>query len=126
MTPEQKKTLTTDPDGLLTYEFIANHIGTGDLDMAWLTENMINVDPVGQFTASAARYLHAIDPEEFAPFINELIAATINKDREHRYLPSLMAGIYGCDYQHHAAELSATDDNFRRLYKRLHPNANLL
>lgn len=125
MTDDEKKRLANDPDGLLTYEYIANHIGTDELEIDWLTENMIRVDPNGQFTGSAARYLHAINPEEYAAQIGMLIAATIDKDREHRYLGSLMQGIYGDDCENRVAELSASDNNFRRIYKRLYPTSAL-
>ena len=125
MTDQQKKQLATDADGLATYEFIANHIGADDLDPQWLTDNMVRVDLTGQFTASAARYLHAIDPAMFAPQIAQLIETTINRDREHRYLPSLIEGIYGDDYEDRAAELCLSDNNFRRIYKRLNPTSIL-
>ena len=123
MSDDEKKRLTADPDGLLSYEYIANHIGTDDLDIDWLADNIIRVDANGQFTGSAARYLNAISPEQFAPQIARLIAATIDKDREHRYLPALMQGIWGDDCESHAAELSASNDNFRRIYKRLYPTS---
>lgn len=123
MTDDDKKRLAADPDGLLTYEYIANHIGTDALDIAWLTDNIIRTDSNGQFTGSAARYLHAIDPGHFAEEIGRLISATIDKDREHRYLPALMQGIWGDDCEARAAELSATNDNFRRIYKRLYPTS---
>ena len=121
MTEEDKKKLSADADGLLTYEYIANHIGTPDLDIEWLVNNMKRVDPYGQFTASAARYLHAIDPNLFAAQISTLISVTIDKDREHKYLSALMNSIYGDDCEQRAAELSLSDNNFRRIYKRLHP-----
>lgn len=123
MTDDDKKRLSADKDGLLSYEFIANHIGTDALDIDWLTDNIIRADANGQFTGSAARYLNAIDPAGFAPQINRLIAATIDKDREHRYLPALLQGIWGDDYESRVSELSATNDNFRRIYKRLYPTS---
>lgn len=125
MTEEEKKRLDADTDGLITYEFIANHIGTPDLDINLLVDNMIRVDRNGQFTGSAARYLHAIDPEGYKPQIDRLIAATIDKDREHNYLATLLQGIWGPDCEANAAELSARSDNFRRIYKRLHPSSVL-
>lgn len=125
MTDDEKKRLSLDADGLATYEYIANHIGTPELEIEWLADNMARVDSNGQFTGSAARYLHAIDPTAFAPQISALIAATIDKDREHRYLPALLQGIYGDDCESRAAELSAVDNNFRRIYKRLHPSSVL-
>lgn len=116
--------LRSDADGLLTYEYIANHIDSldGD-DLNQLTENMVRVDRNGQFLASAARYLHAIDAEAFAPYVINLVAATIDKDREHRYLPAVLDSLYGSDYHSRAAELCKTDNNFRRIYKRLYPNS---
>lgn len=88
-----------------------------------LIDNMILVDGSGQFVVSAARYLHAIDSERYASVIDRLVVASIEKDREHRYLPALIESLYGADYAERAAELSATDNNFRRIYKRLQPSA---
>lgn len=94
--------------------------------MPHLVENIITVDRTGQFAASAARYLHAIDADKYADAVRALVAAVIDKDREHRYLADVVIGIYGADYADRAAELSAVDDNFRRIYKRLHPNPESL
>ena len=116
-----KKRLEKDSNGLLTYEYIANNIDSCFEDMDWLVSNMIAVDLSGQFVASAARYLYAIDADGYKEFISQLIAAVIEKDREHRYLPDLIQGIWGDDYAQHVEELS-TDDNFRRIYKRLYPS----
>lgn len=125
MDKDSIKALEKDPDGLLTYEYIANNIGSDDLDMDFLVENMIRVDASGQFVVSAARYLNAIDPQLYAAAITRLVASAIEKDRERRYLPELMQSLYGSDYKDRADELSATDDNFRRIYKRLFPAAGL-
>lgn len=117
---ETIKRLADDPDGLLTYEYIANHIGQLDSDeMGQLADNMIAVDHTGQFVVSAARYLHASDPQGYASTVNRLIGAAIDKDRERRYIGSLLEVMYGHDYRERAGEISATDDNFRRIYKRL-------
>ena len=60
--------LRRDVDGLLTYEYIANHIDSLDAEsLDGLVDNMISVDLSGQFTASAARYLHAIDAAAYQP-----------------------------------------------------------
>ena len=126
MTTEDEKRLHNDPDGLLTYEYIANHIESIDTDIEALIANLVRVDISGQFTASAARYLHAIDAEHYADAVSKLIAATITKDREHRYLQDILTGVYGADYAERAAELQAKDDNFRRIYKRLFPNPDSL
>lgn len=122
MTEEEKKKLSKDPDGLLTYEYMANHIGTCLNEMDFLVENMATVDHSGQFTASAARYLSAIDRSMYNEHIAKLIALTIEKDREHRYLADLLQGIWGPDYEQNVDELSKIDDNFRRIYKRLFPS----
>ncbi|MDE5786427.1 MAG: hypothetical protein K2H98_07845 [Duncaniella sp.] len=125
MDQELKKQLTADPDGLLTYEYIANHIGACDDIMDELADNMILVDNSGQFTVSSARYLNAIDAEKYRAIINRLIASAIEKDRERRYIGDLLPAIWGADYEEHADELSATDDNFRRIYKRLFPSSTI-
>lgn len=116
-----KKHLSKDPDGLLTYEYIANNIDTVGDDMADLVENMIAVDQCGQFCVSAARYLHAIAPEGHSAHINKLIAAAIDKDRDRAYIGQLLADIWGKDYAEKVEQLNATDDNFRRIYKRIFP-----
>ena len=121
MIEELESKLAKDTNGLLTYEYIANHINSIDDMMPDLVENMIRVDKTGQFVVSTARYLCAIDSERYADSIDVLVKAAIEKDREHKYLGDLIAGIYGADYKERAAELSATDDNFRRIYKRLYP-----
>lgn len=121
MTDEEKKILDNDPDGLKSYEYIANHIDTPLEDLDEVIANMTRVDSTGQFLASAARYLFAIDRDRFNDQIQQLVAATIDRDREHRYLGDLLQGIYGPDYETRAQELIATDNNFRRIYKRLYP-----
>lgn len=126
MTTEDLKRLRQDPDGLLTYEYLANNIETCDDDIAQLTDNLTRVDHTGQFLASSARYLNAIDPDKYAEPIRRLVAATIDKDREHRYLPDILPAIYRADYRERAAELAKTDDNFRRIYKRLFPKPDSL
>ena len=120
MTEDDIKTLKHDPDGLQSYEYLANHIGECDPDaIEKIIDNMERVDLSGQFMASAARYLHAIDADGYRPAVRRLVAATIDKDREHKYLADLLQGLYGADYETNAAALCSTDDNFRRIYKQL-------
>lgn len=120
MNEDLKKRLSKDPDGLLTYEYIANNINEIDSVLSELVENMIAVDGNGQFCVSAARYLHAIDAAKYADSIKSLIASAIDKDRERAYIGMLLADIWGADYVERAEELSAGDDNFRRIYKRIY------
>lgn len=121
MEESEKKRLIADTDGLATYEYIANHIESCGDDMDFLIDNMARVDLTGQFVISAARYLFAIDSERFAEAISRLVSLGIDKDRERRYMGAMMEQFYGADYAARAGELSATDDNFRRIYKRLFP-----
>ena len=127
MNNEELKRLKADPDGLYSYEYIANNIDTCTAeDLETAVDNLIGVNTMGQFTASAARYLHAIDSEKFGPLVERLIAATIDTDREHRYLATLAAAIYGADYRERAEALTATDNTFRRLYKRIYQKPDSL
>ena len=121
MDTNTKKMLENDSDGLLTYEYIANNMGSIDDEMPELVDNMIMKDRTGQFVVSTARYLNAIDREKYATSIDMLVKAAIAKDRDHVYLAYLASSLWGTDYKEHAAELSANDDNFRRIYKRLYP-----
>lgn len=121
MEEELKKKLSKDPDGLLTYEYIANNIeGIGPL-LPDLVDNMVNCDSNGQFCVSAARYLNAISPADYAESISRLISAAIDKDRERAYIGQLLPDIWGEDYAARTDELKATDDNFRRIHKRIFP-----
>lgn len=121
MDEEIKKRLAADPDGLITYEFIANNIDSIDPVLPELVDNMISVDACGQFCVSAARYLNAIDAEKYAPAVSRLIAAAIDKDRERAYIGQLLPDIWGSDYAERVDELNASDNNFRRIYKRIYP-----
>ena len=123
MDEELRQRLENDDSGLLTYEYIANNINNTDFaqEIDGLVDNMINVDKTGQFVVSTARYLNAINKDAFAPQIDRLIKAAIVADRERAYLGVLAASIWGDDYKERATALSANDDNFRRIYKRLYP-----
>jgi len=115
------KNLENDPDGMATYEYIVNNFETCVDQMPDLVENLIKVDLTGQFLASSARFLSAVDKATFSPWIPSLVEAAISKDRERRYIGSLLEAIWGPDYKEHAEELQVTDNNFRRIYKRIYP-----
>lgn len=126
LTQQQRTDLAADPDGLITYEFIANNIeALQPDDIDFLASNMISVDRSGQFLASAARYLNAINSESYKAVVRNLVAATIDRDREHRYIADLLPSIWGADYADRAEELRATDNNFRRICKRLFPSSTI-
>lgn len=121
MDEDLKKKLAKDADGLLTYEYIANHIGLCDDIMPDLIENLVNADKNGQFAVSAARYLNAIDRNHYKIEIDRLVNAAIDRDRERRYIGDLLESLWGADYHLNAEHLNLTDNNFRRIYKRVYP-----
>lgn len=116
------KLIASDKDGMTTYEYIANHVDSSLNQMSELIDNLKRVDTTGQFLCSTARFLAAIDSERFNLSISRLISAAIEKDREKRYIGSLLCAIWGNDYNDHVDELKQKDDNFRRVYKRVYDN----
>lgn len=123
MDAELKKRLEKDDCGLITYEYVANNVNNKEFahDVDFLVDNIIRVDRTGQFVVSTACYLNAIDKDNYATQIDRLIKAAIVVDRERAYLANLASSIWGNDYKDRAIQLSASDDNFRRIYKRLYP-----
>ena len=119
-----EKILENDEDGMGTYEYIVNNVDTCETVLPELIENLKRVDRTGQFLASTARFLNAVDCEAFSSYLPPLIAGAIGKDRERRYIGSLLEAIWGHDYMERASELRLTDDNFRRIYKRIYPAAD--
>lgn len=109
-------------DGLSLYESLVNHIDAPVEEIQHAVNQLIEQDTSGQFCASAARFLSAVDKENFHAPIDSLLKATISKDRELAYLPDLLPAIWGADYQMNADSLRDSDDNFRRIYKRVHPS----
>jgi len=121
MTEDLKKLFAADSDGLLTYEYMANNVGACDKDMDSLVDNLRTADRSGQFAASAARFLNAIDQKKYKRHIDALVEHVIDTDREHRYLADLLPDIWGKDYPDKAESLVQSDRNFRRIYQRLYP-----
>jgi hypothetical protein len=118
---ESIKRLLSDSDGMATYDYIVNNVDTCVGDLPDLIDNLVRVDRTGQFLASTVRFLAAVDRESFRPFLGPLIDAAIDKDRERRYIGSLLEALWGADYKDKADSLCRTDDNFRRIYKRIYP-----
>lgn len=117
------KAIGTDADGMATYEYIVNNFDTCMEDMPTLVAQLKESDSSGQFLASTARFLSAVDRERFSGWLTPLIDAAIDRDRERRYIGSLLEAIWGADYMDHAAELREQDDNFRRIFKRIYPES---
>jgi hypothetical protein len=122
MTHQELTKLKADKDGLEIYEYLANNVGDENLEVDTLIDLLSDVDTTGQYMASAARFLNAIDHDRFEDAVRRLVSLTIDRDREHSFLLQLMCSIYGDDYADKASVLSATDNNFRRIYKRLYPS----
>ena len=116
-----EKNIDGESEGMATYEYIVNNVDTCRDEMPELIEKLEKVDTSGQFLASTARFLNAVDSESFKDSIPRLVEGAINKDRERRYIWSLLEALWGKDYKDHAEELAMTDNNFRRIYKRLFP-----
>ncbi len=113
-------------EGMDVYQYIVDHCDTCSAEMPQLIDKMRSVDTSGQFLASTARYLAAVDREKFDPWLASLIEGAIDRDRERRYIGSLLQAIWGEDYEEHIEELKVSDNNFRRIYKRIHPEDNVM
>lgn len=118
---EIPKNLELDADGMATYEYIVNNVDDCIGEMPGLVENLKRTDVSGQFLCSTARFLAAVDRDRFADWIAPLVEGAIEKDRERKYIGSLLEAIWGKDYQDRADELRVSDDCFRRIYKRIYP-----
>ena len=108
--------------GMEIYEYIVNNVGDCRDRLDNLIMDLKRADPSGQFLASTARFLAAVDREGFSEFLPSLIEGAIERDRERRYIGQLPEAIWGPDYRERAEELASTDDVFRRLYKRVCPS----
>lgn len=115
---ETLKHLEQDTDGMMVYDYLVNH-AEDTPDMETLIDLLASKDNTGQFLASSARFLHAVNSERFHSYIGKLVMHAIDKDRERRYIGSLLEALWGADYADRAYELSLEDDNFRRIYKRI-------
>lgn len=111
--------------GLDAYQYLIDHCETCGDEISEHIARLRSVDSTGQFLASAARYLAALDRERFEPWLTSIIEGAIEKDRERRYIGSLLKAIWGEDYMERAEELKASDNNFRRIYKRIFPEETI-
>lgn len=112
---------STENRGMSVYERIVDQAESRGAGLNELIEELKQVDTTGQFLASTARYLSAVDREYFEPWLTPLIEAAIERDRERRYIGSLLEAIWGADYEQRVEDLRASDNNFRRIYRRMHP-----
>lgn len=108
------------------YEQIVDNTENLGEELNDLIERLKDADTTGQFLASTARYLTAVDRERFEPWLTPLIEGAIERDRERRYIGSLLEAIWGSDYEEHVEQLRQTDNNFRRIYRRIHPEEDAM
>lgn len=118
---KELKDLKQDTDGMMTYDYLVNHVPECLGEMEIIVSNLLDRDSTGQFLSSSARFLASVDKDTFEPWISRLVVGAIDKDRERRYIWSLLKAIWGDDYEENNVELQNSDDNFRRIYKRIHP-----
>lgn len=114
------KEVSKDTDGMMTYDFIVNNIPESISDMDFLVDNLIKKDQSGKYLASSAKFLAGLDKALYSRWINIMIEAAIQKDRERRYLGALLESVWGADYKEKAEIIKQEDDNFRRIYKRIY------
>ncbi len=112
-------------EGMQIYEYIVDNAESGSLQMGDMIMKLRHADATGQFLCSTARYLAAVDRERFSQWIAPLVEGAIEKDRDRRYIGSLLEALWGEDYAQRAEELKACDDNFRRIYKRIYSEGAL-
>ncbi len=110
-------------DGMALYEYIVDNAESENLQMGDVIMKLKVADTTGQFFASAARYLAALDRSRFEQWLAPLVECAIDKDRDRRYIGSLLEALWGADYRSRAEELKLADDNFRRIYKRLYESS---
>ena len=84
-----------------------------------LVDNMILVDSTGQFVVSAAPLSLCRDGKHYSDVISASQPPAIEKTANAAICLTLITSIWGADYQSRAEELNATDDNFRRICKRI-------
>ena len=76
-----KKKLSKDPNGLMTYEYIANNIDNVDDIMPELVDNIIMVDHNGQFVVSKRITLGAyFDHQVNTPLVSSSAYPTTNSN----------------------------------------------
>ena len=107
--------------GMELYEYIVDNVDALPESPDEIVAKLRAVDNSGQFFASPARFLAAVDRERYEKWLTPLIEGAIERDRERRYIGSLLEAIWGADYEDRLEHLRQTDNNFRRIYRRIHP-----
>ncbi len=116
-----EKVKSADEVGMEIYEYIVDNAETPDFNLDECVNKLSEVDMSGQFLCSTARYLAAVDRNRYEKWIAPLVEAAINKDKDRNYIGSLLQALWGEDYKERATALCESDNNFRRIYKRIFP-----
>lgn len=120
---QEENTISAEDEGMHIYEYIVDNAESDALQMGDMVMKLRHADKTGQFLCSTARYLAAVDRARFDQWIAPLVEGAIEKDRDRRYIGSLLEALWGTDYAEKAEELKSSDDNFRRIYKRLYESS---
>ncbi len=116
----------SEDEGMSVYEYIVDNVDSDNLVMGDMILKLKRCDMSGQFLASTARFLAAVDRTRFEHWIAPLVEATIEKDRDRRYIGSLLEALWGADYMKNSAVLCEKDDNFRRIFKRIYSSKDAM
>lgn len=115
--------LKADKTGLETYDYLVNNLESCETNMDFLTENLLRADNNGQYLTSTAIFLNSVDKNKYVIWTDRMIKGAIEKDRERKYIGKLLEAIWGSDYKNNSEALKKSDDNFRRIYKRIYPDS---
>lgn len=104
------------------YEQIVNAEASAPEELPPLVEELKRCDDSGQYLCSGARYLHALSPDSYSSLVSSMVEAAIDRDREHKYISQLLPALWGEDFMQNARQLRISDNNFRRIFKRIYPD----
>lgn len=111
--------LDKEKTGIEIYDYLVNNLPDCIEEMDTIVDTLLEKDSTGKYLASSARFLAGVDMKKYERWICRLTEGAIDRDKERRYIWSLLQAIWGPDYQERISELEATDNNFRRIYKRV-------
>ncbi len=116
-----ENTKSADQAAMECYEHIVDNAESDNFDISEAVEKLKQTDMSGQFLCSTARYLYAVNDEKYHQWIAPLVESAIDRDRDRKYIGSLLQALWGEDYKERSVELCESDNNFRRIYKRIFP-----
>lgn len=102
------------------YEALVDAESSAPDRMPALVADLVANDETGQYLCSGARYLGALNRTGYGEYINTMVEAAIDRDREHRYIAQLLPALWGDDFMERSRQLRLCDNNFRRIFKRIY------